>query len=115
MQGEVQHSVFAQISFPHPESREIRVSAESELCGSWALSWAIRSPQACCRSFISWKIGVVCCVCGDEVFVCLGREEERKRILLFWFSRTMRRHPFSRAAEEKGKHLAKASVEPSLT
>ena len=58
---------------------------------------------------------VWCCVCGDEVFVCLGRQEERKRILLFWFSRTMRRHPFSRAAEEKGKHLAKASVEPSLT
>ena len=46
--------------------------------------------------------------CGDEKLVCLGREEQRKRILFFWSSRTKRRHPFSRAAEEKGKLFAKA-------
>ena len=69
------------------------------------LSWIFHFMESLC---------VVLCLCRR--CVCLsGKRGREKEDTFFLFSRTMRRHPFSRAAEEKGKHLAKASVEPSLT
>jgi len=47
-----------------------------------------------------------------EAFHPFGKREERKRTS---FSRTKRRHPFSRAPEEKEITLEKASVGPSFT